>query len=59
LGVCLGGANNYGGRVEVRPWLGAIGRAPEVADIGRAVRLSRAVTTVVLAGAVLLARRRS
>ncbi len=49
LGVRLGGRNVYGSRVEVRPALGS-GRAPAPADIGRAVRLSRAVWV----GAVLL-----
>ncbi|WP_358465400.1 cobalamin biosynthesis protein [Spirillospora sp. NPDC048819] len=43
LGVRLGGVNEYGGRVERRPEMGD-GRAPEVRDIGRAVRLSAAVT---------------
>lgn len=42
LGVRLGGANTYGGRVEHRPELGE-GRPPEPDDIVRAVRLSRAV----------------
>jgi adenosylcobinamide-phosphate synthase len=43
LGVRLGGRNVYGTRVEVRPALGAEGRVPTPADIGPAVRLSRAV----------------
>lgn len=43
LGVRLGGTNSYGGAVEHRPEMGE-GRAPEVRDIGRAVRLSAAVT---------------
>ena len=43
LGVRLGGTNSYGGAVERRPEMGD-GRAPEVRDIGRAVRLSAAVT---------------
>ncbi|WP_446474086.1 cobalamin biosynthesis protein [Actinomadura opuntiae] len=43
LGVRLGGTNSYGGSVERRPGMGD-GRAPEVRDIGRAVRLSAAVT---------------
>ncbi|MGQ0624275.1 MAG: cobalamin biosynthesis protein [Sporichthyaceae bacterium] len=43
LGVRLGGANIYGGTTESRPVLNAGGRAPEVADIARAVRLSRLV----------------
>ncbi|WP_245160539.1 cobalamin biosynthesis protein [Blastococcus sp. CT_GayMR20] len=42
LGVRLGGRNVYGSRVEVRPALGS-GPAPTPADIGPAVRLSRAV----------------
>ncbi|WP_137161867.1 CobD/CbiB family cobalamin biosynthesis protein, partial [Blastococcus sp. CCUG 61487] len=49
LGVRLGGRNVYGSRVEDRPSLGS-GRAPEPADIGPAIRLSRAVW---LASAVL------
>ncbi|MEU8119248.1 cobalamin biosynthesis protein [Spirillospora sp. NPDC049024] len=43
LGVRLGGVNAYGGRVEHRPEMGD-GRAPEVRDIRRAVRLSAVVT---------------
>jgi adenosylcobinamide-phosphate synthase len=50
LGVRLGGRNAYGDRVEDRPVLGD-GRPPAAGDIGRAVRLSRAVTV----GAALLA----
>jgi adenosylcobinamide-phosphate synthase len=42
LGLRLGGRNVYGGRAEHRPTLGH-GRAPVASDIGRAVRLSRAV----------------
>jgi adenosylcobinamide-phosphate synthase len=49
LGVRLGGRNVYGDRSEHRPGLGD-GRAPETADIRRAVRLSRAV--VILAAAL-------
>ncbi|MGY1600749.1 cobalamin biosynthesis protein [Geodermatophilus sp. SYSU D00815] len=59
LGLRLGGRNLYGGRVEQRPVLGS-GRAPAAADIGRAVRLSRAVWTSAAAAAVavrLLVRR--
>ncbi|WP_067828538.1 cobalamin biosynthesis protein [Actinomadura kijaniata] len=60
LGVRLGGANSYGGRVERRPELGD-GRGPEVRDIRRAVRLSAGVTVaaaLVSAGvARALARR--
>ena len=40
LGVLLGGSACYGGRVQVRPRLGA-GRAPQAADIDRALRLVR------------------
>ena len=43
LGVRLGGVNVYGGHVEARPELGD-GRPPEMPDLRRAVRLSRAVT---------------
>ncbi|MFD0850781.1 cobalamin biosynthesis protein, partial [Actinomadura adrarensis] len=42
LGVKLGGVNAYGGRVERREEMGD-GRAPEVRDVRRAVRLSAAV----------------
>lgn len=42
LGLRLGGVNRYGARVELRPALG-FGRAPEVGDIARAVRLSNHV----------------
>ncbi|MFI0966704.1 cobalamin biosynthesis protein [Streptomyces sp. NPDC021080] len=43
LGVRLGGTLSYGGRVEHRPVLGGAGRAVQVHDIERAVRLSRRV----------------
>jgi adenosylcobinamide-phosphate synthase len=43
LGIRLGGTSAYDGVTENRPWLGD-GRVPGPADIGRAVRLSRAVT---------------
>ncbi|MEU8793059.1 cobalamin biosynthesis protein [Streptomyces sp. NPDC048643] len=43
LGVRLGGTLSYGGRVEHRPVLNDAGRAVRVADIERAVRLSRRV----------------
>jgi adenosylcobinamide-phosphate synthase len=58
LGVQLGGRNVYGTRVEERPRLGD-GPAPGRTDIGRAVRLSRAVWTAAaaLAVAVRLLRR--
>ncbi|OKJ68937.1 cobalamin biosynthesis protein [Streptomyces sp. CB02261] len=49
LGVRLGGTLSYGGRVEHRPVLNGEGRAVEVADIDRAVRLSRRVTGLTLA----------
>ncbi|MFJ3906732.1 cobalamin biosynthesis protein [Streptomyces sp. NPDC090025] len=49
LGVRLGGTLAYGGRVEHRPVLNGRGRAVEVADIERAVRLSRRVTWLTLA----------
>ncbi|MFL6072656.1 MAG: cobalamin biosynthesis protein [Mycobacteriales bacterium] len=56
LGVRLGGTNVYGDRIERRGPLGE-GRAPEPADIARAVRLSRLVgaTAAVLAAAVAAA----
>ncbi len=44
LGVRLGGRNDYGSHAEDRPVLGGRGRAPQVDDIARAARLSRAVT---------------
>lgn len=49
LGVRLGGTLSYGGRVEHRPVLNGDGRPVEVADIDRAVRLSRRVTWLTLA----------
>ncbi|MEV7246258.1 cobalamin biosynthesis protein [Streptomyces sp. NPDC093248] len=62
LGVRLGGTLSYGGRVEHRPVLnGGAGRAVRVADIDRAVRLSRRVGLLALgvtAGARLLAKGR-
>lgn len=45
LGLSLGGENRYGERVEHRPTLGS-GPAPETTDIGRAVRLSLDVGTL-------------
>jgi adenosylcobinamide-phosphate synthase len=61
LGVRLGGANVYHGRVEQRGLLGD-GPAPAVADIGRAVRLSRRITLaaalISAAAAGLIANRR-
>ncbi|WP_217624402.1 cobalamin biosynthesis protein [Streptomyces sp. TRM64462] len=52
LGVRLGGTLSYGGRVEHRPVLNGEGRAVEVADIERAVRLSRRVSGLALAACV-------
>jgi adenosylcobinamide-phosphate synthase len=48
LGVRLGGANDYGGRVEHRPELGD-GPRPRVRDIRRSVRLARAVSFAAVA----------
>lgn len=48
LGVRLGGTLSYGGRVEHRPVLNTGGRAVEVHDIERAVRLSRRVGLLAL-----------
>lgn len=61
LGVRLGGPLSYAGRAEHRPPLGT-GRAPQVTDITRAVRLSRAVTAAATAltasGSLAAGRRR-
>jgi adenosylcobinamide-phosphate synthase len=54
LGIRLGGTNVYGGVAQTRPELGE-GRAPEAADIRRAIVLSRAVTAAATALAVLVA----
>lgn len=51
LGVRLGGPVRYPHGLVERPWIGG-GRDPEVADVRRAVRLSRAVGLVGLAFAV-------
>jgi adenosylcobinamide-phosphate synthase len=48
LGVRLGGPTQYKHELETRPTLGD-GRAPEVADLVRAVRLSRIVQAAVVA----------
>ncbi|MFF3336102.1 cobalamin biosynthesis protein [Streptomyces sp. NPDC002888] len=60
LGVRLGGTLSYGGRVEHRPVLNGEGRAVEVSDIERAVRLSRRVSWLALgvsaAGSLLRGR---
>ncbi|MER6528099.1 cobalamin biosynthesis protein [Streptomyces sp. NPDC001508] len=55
LGVRLGGTLSYGGRVEHRAVLNGGGRAVAVADIERAVRLSRRVGLLAL-GVVAAAR---
>ncbi|MDT8912134.1 cobalamin biosynthesis protein [Amycolatopsis sp. PS_44_ISF1] len=55
LDLRLGGTNSYGGEVERRGTLGD-GRAPEPADLRRAVRLSRAVGIAALAVAAAVAR---
>ncbi|QYC44301.1 cobalamin biosynthesis protein [Nonomuraea coxensis DSM 45129] len=52
LGVTLGGTNVYGSRVEHRPTMGD-GPRPGVADIRRAVRLTRVVSTGAAVGATL------
>jgi adenosylcobinamide-phosphate synthase len=52
LDLRLGGPTAYAGRLELRPPLGD-GRPPEAADIGRAVQLSRDVTTMLGAGLAL------
>lgn len=54
LGVTLGGTNAYDGVTEKRQRLGD-GRAPEAADIGRAVRLCRATATAAAIGAAAAA----
>jgi adenosylcobinamide-phosphate synthase len=48
LGVRLGGPTQYAHELEIRPTLGD-GRAPEVADLARAVRLSRTVQAAAVA----------
>jgi adenosylcobinamide-phosphate synthase len=53
LGVRLGGPTQYAHQLEIRPTLGD-GRSPEVADLARAVRLSRAVQAVAALLAVLV-----
>jgi len=54
LGIRLGGTSTYAGAAEHRPVLGR-GRAPEPADILRAVRLCRAVTIAATAAAAATA----
>lgn len=53
LGVRLGGPTQYAHELEIRPTLGD-GRAPEPADLARAVRLSRAVQGAAAVVAVLI-----
>jgi adenosylcobinamide-phosphate synthase len=53
LGVRLGGPTQYAHDLEIRPTLGD-GRAPEVADLARAVRLSRVVQAAAAVVAVCL-----
>jgi adenosylcobinamide-phosphate synthase len=48
LGVRLGGPTQYAHELEIRPTLGD-GRAPEVSDLARAVRLSRIVQATAVA----------
>lgn len=52
LGVRLGGPTQYAHRLEIRPTLGD-GRVPEVRDLERSVRLSRAVQAATAAVVVL------
>ncbi|ORA54391.1 cobalamin biosynthesis protein [Mycolicibacterium chubuense] len=56
LGIRLGGPTQYAHELEIRPTLGD-GRTPAVADLKRAVRLSRAVQVVAAAAAVSVASR--
>jgi adenosylcobinamide-phosphate synthase len=48
LGVRLGGPTQYAHELEIRPTLGD-GRVPEIADLGRAVRLSQIVQAAAVA----------
>ncbi|MFC0849057.1 cobalamin biosynthesis protein [Streptomyces noboritoensis] len=59
LGVRLGGTLSYGGRVEHRPVLNGGGRAVEVGDIERAVRLSRRVGWLALGAAIAVRKVRT
>ncbi|MYS21174.1 adenosylcobinamide-phosphate synthase, partial [Streptomyces sp. DvalAA-14] len=52
LRLRLGGTLSYGGRVEHRPVLGASFPPPGVADISRAIRLSRRIGALALAVSV-------
>ncbi|MQA61032.1 MAG: cobalamin biosynthesis protein [Actinophytocola sp.] len=58
LDVRLGGVNSYAGNVEDRGTLGD-GRAPDVADLRRSVRLSRAVGAASLGVAAIFVRLRA
>ena len=62
LGLRLGGPTQYAHELEIRPTLGD-GRAPEVSDLARAVRLSRlvqgAVVVVCLSAVGRIGRRAS
>lgn len=53
LGVRLGGPTQYAHELEIRPTLGD-GRGPQVSDLSRAVRLSRAVQVAAAIVAVVL-----
>lgn len=53
LGVRLGGPTQYAHELEIRPTLGD-GPPPQIADLGRAVRLSRAVQVATALVAVVL-----
>ena len=53
LGVRLGGPTQYAHQLEIRPALGD-GRIPEIPDLRRAVRLSRAVQVAAVLAAVSL-----
>ncbi len=56
LGIRLGGANRYGGRLETRGELGT-GRPARVEDLPRVARLSRLVGVGALAACVALTQR--
>jgi adenosylcobinamide-phosphate synthase len=56
LGVRVGGPTQYAHELEIRPTLGD-GRAPEVSDLARAVRLSRIVQAAAVAVCVSAAGR--
>jgi adenosylcobinamide-phosphate synthase len=53
LGVQLGGPTQYAHELEIRPTLGE-GRTPQIADLRRAVRLSRAVQLAAVCLAVAI-----